>query len=48
LGQHERGPRPILKILHFPQWKVENPYESLKKMCINMDETAIDLLFKLV
>lgn len=32
----------------FPQWKVDNPYESLKKLCINMDETAIDLLYKLV
>jgi cyclin-dependent kinase 2 len=32
----------------FPQWKVPNPFENLKKMCINMDETAVDLLYKMV
>lgn len=32
----------------FPQWRVDNPYESLKKMCANMDEQAVDLLYKMV
>lgn len=32
----------------FPQWKVGNPFDSLKKLCINMDETASDLLYKMV
>jgi serine/threonine protein kinase len=41
------GELPDFKI-SFPQWRVANPYESLKKLCINMDEVAIDLLFKLV
>lgn len=32
----------------FPQWRVDNPFESLKKMCTNMDEQAVDLLYKMV
>ena len=32
---------------NFPQWKVGS-YDNLKKMCINMDDQAIDLLYKMV
>lgn len=32
----------------FPQWKVPSTLESLRKLCINMDETAIDLLHSMV
>lgn len=31
----------------FPQWKC-NAYENLKKMSYNMDEQALDLMFKMV
>lgn len=31
----------------FPQWKVD-ANANLLKMCVNMDETAIDLLTKMV
>lgn len=34
--------------MSFPQWRVEDPYESLRKLCINMDDVAVDLLFKMV
>lgn len=32
----------------FPQWRVDDPKENLKKMCINMDETAVELLYHMV
>lgn len=33
--------------LSFPQWKV-NGIDNLKKLSVNMDETAIDLLARMV
>lgn len=41
------GELPDFK-MSFPKWRVDNPFENLKKLCLNMDETAADLLFKMV